>query len=106
MLLTIYNSKRDIYGNTYYACQLTHLGAQLSQGILDANNVDTRQLRELGVEYTTCELPIREFNRKTLGWQYLGCRWEMIAERLRLERHVQESRHNTTGEELLKQLEP
>ena len=101
MLLTIYNSKRDIYGNCYWACKLTHLGTDLSQGTLDANNVQTTRLRELGIEYTECELPIREFNRLTKGWQYLGCQWEMIAERLRLERHVQEWRESEAFERSL-----
>ena len=90
MLLTIYNSKRDIYGNCYWACKLTHLGTDLSQGTLDANNLQTTRLRELGIEYTERELPIRDFNRLTKGWQYLGCQWGMISERLRLEKHVQE----------------
>jgi len=92
MLLTIYNSKRDIYGNTYYACRLTHLDANLAQGTLSAPNINTIHLRELGVEVTKQELPIRDFNKLTKGWQYLGCQWEMISERLRLEKHVDETR--------------
>lgn len=98
MLLTIYNSKRDIYGNCYWACKLTHLGTDLSQGTLDANNVQTTRLRELGIEYTTQELPIREFNRLTKGWQYLGCQWEMISERLRLDKHVSEVNEKLASE--------
>ena len=105
MLLTIYNSKRDIYGNCYWACKLTHLGTDLSQGTLDANNVQTTRLRELGIEYTECELPIREFNRLTKGWQYLGCQWEMIAERLRLEKHVSEMHEKLASEALIRELD-
>lgn len=69
MLLTIYNSKRDTYGNTYWAFQLTHFGKILSNGTVAGNNFNTRELYEKGIEYVFQELPVREFNRLTKDWQ-------------------------------------
>lgn len=82
MLLTIYNSKRDIYGNRYLAFQLTHHGKILSNGIVDANNFNTRELRENNIEYVYSELRKREFNRMTKDWPYCGCKWEDIKEHM------------------------
>ena len=82
MLLTIYNSKRDTYGNTYYAFQLTHLEKILANGAVASNNFNTRELHENGIEYVFQELPVREFNRLTKDWPYAGCKWEDIRQHI------------------------
>lgn len=82
MLLTIYNSKRDTYGNTCWAFQLTHLGQILASGTVAGNNFSTRDLHENGIEYVYQELPVREFNRLTKNWQYAGCKWEDIRQHI------------------------
>lgn len=75
MLLTIYNSKRDTYGNTYWAFQLTQGWKTLANGTVASNNFNTRELREAGIEYVYQELPVREFKQLTKDWQYCGCKW-------------------------------
>ena len=82
MLLTIYSSKRDTYGNTYWAFQLTHFDKILSNGTVAGNNFNTRELREKGIEYVFQELPVREFDRLTKNWQYAGCKWEDIRQHI------------------------
>jgi hypothetical protein len=83
MVLTIYNSKRDVYGNVYYACKLTNLGKIFAQGTLTANNINTLDIREnLKWEQVTIELPIREFNKLTKTWPCFGCKWENIRSNL------------------------
>ena len=78
MLLTIYNSKRDTYGNTYWAFQLTHFGKILANGTVASNNFNTMDLSKNGIEYVYQELSVREFNRLTKDWPYAGCKWEDI----------------------------
>ena len=78
MLLTIYNSKRDYYGNRYWAYEFSNLGKTISKGKIDADNFPTLELRAMGIEYTHIELPIREFNRFTKNLEYHGCHWEDI----------------------------
>lgn len=82
MLLTIYNSKRDTNGNTYWAFQFTHFGKILANGTVASNNFNTRDLNENGIEYVYQELSIREFNRLTKDWQYAGCNWEDIRQHI------------------------
>ena len=82
MLLTIYNSKRDINGNVYWAFQLTHFGKILVNGTVASNNFNTRDLHEKGIEYVYQELPVREFNRLTKDWQYCRCKWEDIRQHI------------------------
>lgn len=78
MLLTIYNSRRDYYGNCYWAYELSDLGKTISKGKVAADNFPTLELRTMGIEYTHIELPIREFNRFTKNLTYHGCTWEEI----------------------------
>lgn len=82
MLLTIYNSKRDTYGNRYWAFQLTHFGKILANGTVSANNFNPRNLHENGIEYVFQELPVREFKQLTKDWQYAGCKWEDIRQHI------------------------
>jgi hypothetical protein len=94
MLLTIYNSKTDRNGNRYWAFQLTNHGKLISNGNVSANNFNTRDLRELGIEYTYQELPIREFNRMTKDWAYCGCQWEKIKEHMSLPAILTKEQYN------------
>lgn len=70
MLLTIYNSKRDTYGNTYWAFQLTHFGKILANGTVDNDSFNKKDLHINGIEYVYQELPVLAFNRLTKGWKY------------------------------------
>ena len=80
MLLTIYNSKPDVYGNRYFALRLSNLGKIISEVTIPCNNIDTRDIHEnLQWEYVEVELPIRQFNTLTNDWRGLaGCKWEDI----------------------------
>lgn len=78
MVLTVYNSKPDIYGNRYWAYRLTDFGRTISRGKIDTNSIDREELRVKGSEYTHIELPIRDFNRFTKNFEYPGCHWEDI----------------------------
>lgn len=78
MLLTVYNSKPDMYGNRYWAYRLTDFGRTISQGNISANNIDKVELRANRIEYTHTELPIREFDKFTKNFEYHGCNWEDI----------------------------
>ncbi|MCB0743276.1 MAG: hypothetical protein KDC67_05185 [Ignavibacteriae bacterium] len=82
MLLTIYSSKRDTYGNTYYAFQLTHLGKILANGVIDGDNFRKHHLHINGIEYVYQELPVREFKQLTKNWKYCGCNWEDIRQHI------------------------
>lgn len=79
-ILSIYNSRRDRYGNVYWAVRLTtdDIGTSVV-GTISADNVDTWECREmLHWHIERAELPIREFNKLTKNWDYLGCRWDDI----------------------------
>ena len=78
MLLTVYSSKPDIYGNRYWAYRLTDFNKTISQGKISANNINKVELRINHIEYTHTELPIREFDKFTKNFEYHGCRWEDI----------------------------
>lgn len=82
MLLTIYRSKRDINGNTYWAFQLTHLGKILDNGTVDCDNFNKFHLYKNGIEYIYKELPVREFSLLTKDWKYVGCSWEYIRQHI------------------------
>ena len=83
MILKIYNSKRDINGNTYYYLELSKLDTLLSSGTICADNVSTYDCRE-NLEWEVCrfEIPIREFNRMSKNQPYLGCTWADIKRNL------------------------
>lgn len=82
--LTVYHSRRDVYGNVYHA--ITWRDADTGQavsGTISADNVSTVDCREnLKWHVSYEELPIRQFNRLTKGWGYLGCTWEDIKQAL------------------------
>jgi hypothetical protein len=82
-VLTIFNSKPDTYGNTYYAVRLHSHDGEPVEGKIQPDNVSTRDCREVLNWYIERQaLPIREFNRLVKGWQYLGCTWEDIRAQL------------------------
>lgn len=84
MLLEIYSSHRDKYGNCYYAVELSKYGVPTIFGTISAPNIDRRELRDLGIYYTETELPIREFNRFVKDLPHFGCKWDDIKTHLGL----------------------
>lgn len=83
MLLQVYNSKRDIYGNCYWAVILSDYGKIINTGTIACNNIDTIDCRDnLHIEVVYHELPIREFNKKFKNSEYLGCKWDDIKNNL------------------------
>ena len=87
-ILTIYNSRRDIYGNVYHAVSLHSQATPpaadaILQGAISADNVSTLDCREkLDWYIERQELPIREYNRMVKGWLHLGCTWPEIKAKL------------------------
>lgn len=78
-ILTLYNSRRDVYGNCYYAVEACTEKGKSARGTISAPNIDTRDCREnLKWWVTQQELPIREFTRFTRGMEHIGCTWEDI----------------------------
>ena len=82
MLVTILNSKADINGNRYWAVELSNLGLVIKTGTISCDNIDTRDLNDMNIEVCREELPIREFDRLTKKYEYIGCSWEDIKENL------------------------
>ncbi len=86
-LLEVIYSKRDMYGNCYWAGQLTETstGKVVSFTISGGEGNITGAASVLygfgSQAWTTMEtmLPIREFNRLTKKWPYFGCPPEEIA---------------------------
>jgi len=85
MLLTILNSKSDQNGNRYWAVELSNFGDVLAQGTMGCDNINTSQVMQLGCEVCREELPIREFNRLTKKYDYIGSNWDDIKKRLFME---------------------
>ena len=89
----IINSRRDQYGNTYWAATYTdtETGKSYSFTVNGGESNLTYSLRAstgLNLPHgsyvvTSSELPIREFNRTTKGWPCAGCREEEIATNIR-----------------------
>jgi hypothetical protein len=85
--LEIINSKRDVYGNCYYAFRYADAdtGKEVCGTISGGeSNVyaakrylfeDSNMIRAINTE-----LKIREFNRLTKTWKYAGCPPEEIAD--------------------------
>lgn len=81
--LTAINSRRDSFGNCYWAFTYTdHQTGKTVQGTVSGGESNVRSImHELNggnweprnVAFNTRELPIREFNRLTKGWSYAGC---------------------------------
>lgn len=82
MLITILNSKTDINGNRYWAVELSHLGTIISVGSIGCDNINVNELWARGVEVCREEMPIREFNRLTKKYKYIGSQWEEIRDHL------------------------
>ncbi len=72
-VLTVYNSRRDMYGNVYYAMVL-HDGSGKTYGFGTgyAPNLHWSDTEKLGWYTEKSELPIREFNRMIKKWPHLG----------------------------------
>lgn len=82
------NSRADVYGNRYYGFIYTdhesgkQVRAMISGGESNVNSIAYHMSGEQWVDdhiYTRYELPIREFNRLTKGWEYAGCRGDELA---------------------------
>lgn len=88
VIANIINSRRDIYGNCYYAMTVTNTltGASAHGTISGGESNCTYAIRKLvefyfpetEYQYYTKELPIREYNRLVKDWQYIGCTPEEI----------------------------
>ena len=88
-ILEIINSRRDTYGNCYFAFKYTDtatdqtVSATVSGGHSNIASIPfylhggSFEPRDIHV-YDT-ELPIREFNRLTKSWPYAGCVPEELA---------------------------
>ena len=83
-VLTIYHSRRDMYGNVYYAVSLANDRFEVvARGTIAADNVDTRDCREsLGWYTERREMPIRDYNRMVKKWPHYGCTWKEIKRHL------------------------
>jgi hypothetical protein len=85
-ILTVYNSKADLYGNRYYSMQCTRTsdGATGKGTISGGESNCTYAIRKLaeaegvGYYYDIVEKPIREYDRMIKGWDYIGCTEDQI----------------------------
>jgi hypothetical protein len=85
-ILTVYNSKADMYGNRYYSMQVTRTSDEASgKGTISGGESNcTYAIRKLaesenvGYYNSIQELPIREYNRLVKGWEYIGCTEDQI----------------------------
>ena len=85
-VLTVYNSKADIYGNRYYAIGVTRTSdGATGKGIISGGESNCvyaiRKMAEIDdtqYYYDKQELPIREYNRLVKGWDYIGCTEDQI----------------------------
>jgi hypothetical protein len=85
-IMEIINSKRDTYGNCYYAFRYTDANSgqevvgTISGGesnVYAAKRYLAEDANEIRAIYS--ELPIRQFNRLTKDWKHAGCPPEEIA---------------------------
>lgn len=83
-VLTIYHSRRDRYGNVYYAVSLANDRFDVvARGTIAADNVNTLECREqLGWHIERVEMPIRDYNRMVKKWPHYGCGWDAIKSNL------------------------
>ncbi len=79
-ILTVYNSKRDRNGNTYWAFRWTDTktGMQATGRIAGGESNVTPVVRHMGLDwenvyYTRQQLGKREFRELTKDWPYAGC---------------------------------
>jgi hypothetical protein len=85
-VLTSYNSKRDRFGNCYWAfCWTsTATGRKATGQICGGESNIQNIIRAMGLEsaqivYTNVEMGVREFERFTKGLPYAGCTPEELA---------------------------
>jgi len=82
----ILNSRRDIYGNCYWALQVTdNETGETCQGTVDCEGNHRIYERSGTYRETQEELPKRAFNRLTKSWPYFGCNGEDIWKRIKEE---------------------
>lgn len=77
------HSKRDINGNTYWALRFTdYATGRTVCGRISGGESNINAIRmgwtvpgewDRSIEWVIHELPIREFQRTTKDWPYLGC---------------------------------
>lgn len=85
---TIHNSRRDIYGNCYWAVTVTRTrDGKTAQGRTSGGGSNIRYaLYSMGgsggYTYSEDEMPIREFNRFVKDLPYVGCHPDDIATNL------------------------
>ena len=81
-VLEIYNSKRDKYGNCYWAFNYQDINAGKNiAGTISGGESNITAARMYIVDdetkewiyYRTMECGIRDFNRMTKNWPYAGC---------------------------------
>ena len=81
--LTAINSKRDQYGNCYWALKFCdHATGKVVVGKVSGGESNIYSIRRIwnpdidgwdrSIQFRTEELPIREFNRLTKDWKYAG----------------------------------
>ncbi len=91
--VTIYTSKRDMYGNAYGAVEVTDLKREkTARGNIGSAWQNARSIYrhwdvpgdfDRSLIFYEKELPIREFNALTKGWPYIGSQPEEMAANLR-----------------------
>lgn len=85
--LTAINSRRDKFGNTYWALRFVdHETGKIVVGTVSGGESNIRSIMRFwnpdlddwdrSIQFLTQTLPIREFNRLVKGWSYAGCRSE------------------------------
>ena len=87
MILEVYNSKRDLNGNTYWAFVLTDVasGAKVYSALGGSARGNAEIIvRQLGYDweemhYTSQELGKRDFNNMTRDWPYISNAAGLIA---------------------------
>lgn len=84
------NSRRDVYGNCYWAFVYTdHESGQQVCGKISGGESNINGIRrcmdrvdgwDSGIRSENEELGIRDFNRMTKNWDYAGCTPEELAQ--------------------------
>jgi hypothetical protein len=79
-VLTVYHSKRDVYGNCYYGMIINRTSdGNTAWGIISGDDSNcTYAIRTMLGDsrefvFNNIELPKRQFNRLTANWKYIGC---------------------------------
>ena len=87
--LEAHYSKRDSYGNCYWALRFVdHETGREVVGTISGGESNIYGIKRCwgrvdgwdeGIQFSTVEHPIREFNRLTKTWSYAGCTPEDLA---------------------------